>query len=250
MTTQLFLAPHYDDAAYSCGGTIAQWTQQGKRVLIYTLMAGTAPAPDTPIVRENHQRWQAGGDPVQARREEDKAAAAILGATTQYADIPDCIYRTAEGEALYPTEESLWGAVHPADRAPGALQALTLPDADFVYAPLGVGGHVDHRIVRDWARGVLQKRPLSVLRFYTDYPYARDDRAIQAAREALGVPVQEETVVLTEAALTRKIQAMAAYRSQIATFWEDASAIRADVRQHFYDPQRGHFIERYWRAVE
>ena len=40
----IYLAPHLDDAALSCGGQIYTATQQGANVRIVTVMAGDAPA--------------------------------------------------------------------------------------------------------------------------------------------------------------------------------------------------------------
>jgi hypothetical protein len=42
---------------------------------------------------------------------------------------------------------------------------------------------------------------------------------------------------LSEAAMQAKIAAMAAYASQITTFWEKEAAIDAEVRQSFAHPQ-------------
>ena len=245
-TVHLFLSPHYDDAVYSCGGTIYQLTQQGAKVIILTLMSGnpTLPLPDTPIIRDVHQRWQTGDNSVMARRAEDERAVRIIGADVSYTDVPDCIYRVAHsGAALYPTEESLWGVVHPDDPAPDKLRALTLPQPMMIYAPLAVGNHVDHQIVRDWAMALAQQYPV---RFYTDYPYMREAEKVEQAKSAFTGSLQSEDVLLSPAALTAKIEAMAAYQSQISSFWEDATAIAEDVQRTFTDATTGKIVECYW----
>lgn len=240
----LILSPHYDDAVYSCGGMIYEFVQKGEAVVILTVMAGFPdyPLPDSPIVRELNKRWELGDEnPVLERRKEDETAARILGTKTHFRDIPDCIYRTHEGKALYPTEDSLWGEVHPNDPAPAILAKLDLDESRLIYAPLGAGRHVDHQIVRAW--GLQLESAGYELRFYQDYPYMRKREAIDEALRHFG-KMQPFTVVLSEAAMQAKIAAMAAYRSQISTFWENDAAIDAEVRQTF--AYNGGYAELSW----
>jgi LmbE family N-acetylglucosaminyl deacetylase len=79
----VYLSPHLDDAALSCGGQIAQQTAAGLPVLIVTLMAGDPPArPLSPFAQQLHTRWQLHDAPtaVAARRAEDTAACRHLAA--------------------------------------------------------------------------------------------------------------------------------------------------------------------------
>lgn len=253
----LFLSPHFDDAVYSCGGTIYQLVQSGQTVRVYTVMGGTPPEklPDTPIVRDLHQRWQSGENPVLVRRLEDEAALHGLDAEAAYNSlIADCIYRVSlTGEALYATEAAIFGSVHPTDPAvthltvkiasAGSLwQPITFDeitgitrfvkdeqDAVTVYAPLSVGNHVDHQIVRDWALDLKQQYPYLRLKFYEDFPYIRQVETIPAALAGLRVPLTKETVHLTKDAVQAKMRAVAAYRTQISSFWTDEAALTADV---------------------
>lgn len=242
----LFLSPHYDDAIYSCGGLIHQLVRRGERAHILTIMAAapTDDVPDTPVVRDNHTRWDAGENPMVARRAEDAAAAAIVGATVQYHTVLDCIYRTHEGVALYPDEASLWGMPHPHDPAFSALDQLSasITDATVIYAPLAVGNHVDHQIVRDWAHGLAETHRV---KFYTDFPYLRDRGAIESALRAFGQPLQAERILLSEDDMRAKIAGMATYKSQIQSFWDDAAAIEDDVRA-IYTGADGAYAEQLW----
>ena len=249
--THLFLSPHYDDAVYSCGGTIHQLTQQGQQVIIFTLMAGSPPdpMPDTPIVQDVHKRWQAGADPVQVRRAEDQQAATLLGARTLYNELPDCIYRTSGTMPLYPTVESIFGHIHIDDDAVLRLRGLGLAfdGLTALYAPLGVGHHVDHQIVRDWALGLKRATPELKLLLYADYPYTRDPSALDAALAYYHpTPLQAQPITLSEADLQAKIAAMQAYQTQLSTFWTDAAHLAADVRAAF--TQDAVIREPYWRV--
>jgi LmbE family N-acetylglucosaminyl deacetylase len=244
----LFLSPHLDDAALSCGGTIYTLAQSGADVTMLTLMSADPPEPlpDTPIVRDLHARWAAGEQPAAARRREDARAAAILGARARWAALPDCVYRVGpDGAALYPSEESLWGAIHPADPAPAALRALTLPPAHTVYAPLGIGAHVDHLIVRAWA--LTLAGPGTALVFYADYPYARSGAAVAEALTAFAPGALTPQVrPLTSPAVRARLAAVSSYDSQRSTFWPGRALLERDLLRAMLDAGGGAPAERFW----
>lgn len=249
----LFLSPHYDDAVYACGGSIHKLTQSGAEVIIFTLMAGEPPdpLPVSPIVQEVHARWGAGHNPVQVRRAEDQQAAQQVGARTLYNELPDCIYRTSGTMPLYATTEALFGPVHMDDPALLRLRALGLAfgGVSKLYAPLSIGHHVDHQIVRDWALLLRQQHPHLALTFYADYPYTRNPAATQTALDffAGALPLQAHQEVLSEADMQAKIAGMQAYGTQISTFWQDAEDLARDVRAAF--SENGQYIERFWQVV-
>ncbi|MGQ9888586.1 MAG: PIG-L deacetylase family protein [Aggregatilineales bacterium] len=244
----LFLSPHLDDAALSCGGTIFTLAQAGADVAVLTLMAGDPPdpPPDTPIVRDLHARWAAGDQPVAARRREDARACAVLGARAQHAPLPDCVYRVGlDGAPLYPDQAALWGGVRRHDPASAALQALTLPPAQAVYAPLGVGAHVDHLIVRDWALA-LARAGRTVI-FYEDFPYARDCGALARALAAFDRgALASQTRPLAAAAVRARLAAVACYDSQLSTFWPSRAAMERDLLAYMLAVGAGAPAERFW----
>ena len=254
----LFLSPHLDDAVFSCGGTIHAITSRGEAVTVLTTMAGDPPdpLPDTPIVADLHQRWKAGYSPVAARRSEDQQAVQSLGAAYIHISIADCVYRTVhkhgENVALYPTEESLWGQIHPNDDALPVLRNIQPLEAATVYAPVGSRHHVDHRLVRDWGLWLKDQNPALKLIFYEEYPYEVD--AIMELEQALGYfspqSMQLEVRPVGEADIAAKIRAMACYHSQISTFWADVEDMAASTRQSMTEAGEGLPAERFWQRVE
>ncbi|MCB9450315.1 MAG: PIG-L family deacetylase [Anaerolineaceae bacterium] len=255
----VFLSPHFDDAVLSCGATIHQLVQRGERVTVITIM-GQNPypdhIPDTPIVRDLHTRWQSGDDPVSLRIREDEAAICHLGATpvvmTRW---PDCIYRvSAAGQPVYPSEESLFGMIHPDDPAARDLQTATIPDlgtTPTLYAPLGAGNHVDHQIVRDWALRLIKINAALALKLYEEYPYTINNQAVQRAlayykshKPPLSLRLYRFEV--DEPNVVAKIQAIARYESQISTFWANLDAMEAETRQHMVYAGAGRPAERFW----
>lgn len=252
MGKYVFLSPHFDDAAYSCGGTIVQLVQQGEDVTVVTVMGGSLPdpVPQSPLIAMLHARWAVGSDPIAIRQQEDHVAIAALGATLIQLPVPDCIYRTVNGVILYPDEVSLWGAIHLQDNINHWLSDTTIvtefmQNADVLYAPLGVGQHVDHRLTRLWALELAKQFSSVSLQFYTDYPYMKDTKQISIALTQLSVAVQPRWVHLSHDELDAKIAAMGKYTSQISSFWQDTDALRHDVETTFR-VKNNLWGERYW----
>lgn len=246
--THIYLSPHLDDAVLSCGGRIWQQAREGARVLVATVF-GDIPPPDAPLspfAQSLHARWGHPADAASRRQEEDRAALALLGAEAVHWPYTDCIYRrTPDGRFPYASEESLWGAVYPAEESLVAelarrIAALPLERGGALYTPLGVGHHVDHQIVRHAACDS-GRAPI----YYEDYPYARDPQAVQVA---LGEEQwQSELVPLSTEALEAKIAAIACYRSQLSTFWADAAEMAASIQAFAEHTGNGRPAERYWK---
>lgn len=215
----VFLAPHCDDVALSCGGTVAALADAGRSPLVVTVFAGRAPGAAGAFSRFQHERWGLDDDPVAARRAEDQRAAAILGADILWLDFLDAIYR---GER-YTSDAQLFGEIAPDEAGlPGAIwgslcQALTRLGATPapLYVPLGAGNHVDHQLVRRVGQ-LAAEAGVSALA-YEDYPYAGDpggaDEVVRlAAHLSRQGPVLQR---LTPSELERRLAAIACYPSQL-----------------------------------
>lgn len=225
----IYLSPHLDDAALSCGGQIAGQTAAGISVLIVTITAGDPPPePLSEFAQLLHQRWDAAADAVAIRRAEDAAACAILGADYVHWDYYDCIYRRdGLGNVIYPTWNDVIGSLSAADLPlidRLAAHMAQLPSATHVYAPLAVGNHADHQVTRAAAEKWLGSR----LRYYEDYPYVAAAGALAAALREGGnwKPV---IVPLTPTDLAAKYAAIEAYKSQLSTFFQDRADLEARV---------------------
>ncbi len=97
----VFLSPHYDDVALSCGGTITALAKAGAHPLIVTCFGGSPPGRLSDFAQRMHERWQVDAETaIAVRRAEEVVAAALLGGQTQWLDFPDAIYR---GDDTRPT---------------------------------------------------------------------------------------------------------------------------------------------------
>lgn len=231
----IYLSPHLDDVALSCGGQIYTATQAGEHVLIVTVTAGDPFAGDAAIsayAQSLHDRWELLVDAVAARRAEDLAAAAILGADTLHWTLSDCIYRSdpVSGDPYYVSDEDIFGPVAAGEEplvAELAAAVRDLPAAARIIAPLTVGNHVDHQLTRLAAEAVV---PPDKLLYYEDYPYAQTAGAVADLVAHPSDGWAATTVALDEAALRAKIAAITAYRSQLSTFFVDEADLAHQVR--------------------
>ena len=255
MRLHLYLSPHLDDAVLSCGGLIAQQVRAGERVLVLTVFAGDPPPGElSPFAGLLAALWGADEDPVALRRAEDRAAVERLGAAWEHWEYPDCIFRRAAGtgEPLYPTQEAIFGDVHPAERTAlteelaGRLEAYCAARRPAtVYSLLTAGHHVDHQLLQ-WAARRLAAQGWHV-RHYEDYPYVAEPGRLAAALDEAGGEWQPEIERLTPEALLAKLDAVALYRSQMTTLFGDEEAMREHVSAYAHSLSPEGPAERYWR---
>lgn len=255
--THVFLSPHLDDAPLSCGGTIHQLTQKGERVVILTVTAGDPPneLPESPILVDLYARWESGESPMNNRRLEDVESAKALGAIAEHEPFLDCIYRQHEGTLLYPSEESLFNQVNADDPLIQSLDKQAsifterFTDIQTLYIPLGVGHHVDHQLIRDWGLKIYKHNPELCVKFYEEYPYTRDASAIERAQADLQstIKIEAELITLSRFDIRTKIQAVACYKSQISTFWDNVDAMASEIRDMFRsDEDSDTYVECFW----
>ena len=234
-TTQynaIYLAPHLDDVTLSCGGQVFDRTESGEHILIVTVMAGSPVlTAESEYIASLHDRWQLAGDAAAERRAEDAAACAILRADYLHLDVPDCIYRLSpeDGTPLYNSDFDIFGEIHPAEaklEEHVAQLFRTLPGAGKIVAPLTVGHHVDHLLVRAAAERVWTNG----LWYYEDYPYVENRGYL---RRVLGDDLRGWRPAIfdvSEPGLQAKFDAIWAFRSQLSTFFGSRAEMEARVR--------------------
>jgi len=235
--TWVFLSPHFDDAILSCGGLIWQQTQAGQDVQIWTVCAGEIPAgPLTPFAQDLHARWGTGLASVAARRAEDEAACRVVSARSRYFILPDCIYRRlsdpsgnlAAAVPVVTQNDDLW-LPYQAGEAPlvgqvGDWIRAGLKEITNIHlvSPLAVGGHIDHRLVRAAAASL--RVPIW---YYADYPYSVKHGF--DPRRWLGKSQPVYSLSLSPQAVSAWQNAVAAYASQISSFWPGLEEMHAAV---------------------
>ncbi|MBC8077300.1 MAG: PIG-L family deacetylase [Chloroflexales bacterium] len=247
----IYISPHIDDAALSCGGAIARHVACGQRVLVMTVCAAapTADAPLSGYASWLHGRWGGSDAAMALRQGEDIAAMETLGADYLWLPFLDAIYRMP---ARYGSRDAIFGSLDPADTLPAALAdtlaivAARAPEA-VLYAPLGVGNHVDHQVAFNAAWQLASNG--ASLAFYEEFPYAaRHTNAVVDRLAALGGPFTPSTIPI-EATLARKISALDAYASQMDELFDGGAADLAPAVTAYAEslrPDEGTYGERLW----
>ena len=234
----VYLSPHLDDAAYSCGGLIAAQRAAGEKVVIWTLFAGDPPpGPLSAFAETVHKKSGGSAHFVAERRDEDHRCCAHLGVNYHHYDFADAIYRrrgtTSEalGGVLYDSAKSVFGCPLPWDRALlDHVVARLLPEVPAgarLVAPLGLGNHVDHLLARaaaerlfsrgqDWAQGG------SKLYYYADLPYAareqtENDKLLDQGWKTLNYRLDVQAISAWK-------KAIGAYQSQLQQLWGGSDA--------------------------
>jgi LmbE family N-acetylglucosaminyl deacetylase len=255
----VYVSPHFDDIALSCGGWAAAAAADGRPGLGVTVFAGPPPGPLHAYARRLQTRW---GEPDAAagnrlRRDEDAAALARLGLEPVWLPFPDAVYRPVP----YDSHAAIFGKVAASEWTtllPAILAALreTLAARGVappvpLYVPLGVGHHVDHQLTH--AAGLALREAGWPVWVYVDYPYAAQPGVVAAevARLAAAVAPARPVPAVRDitATLPAKIAAITAYASQMSSLFPSLAAVPAAV--HAYAAEVGAptglaGAERYW----
>lgn len=261
----VYLSPHLDDAVLSCGGAIHRQTVAGEHVLVITIFSGEFQGSQpSPFALEQHGYWGNPPLPMALRRAEDVAALELLGARFQHLDYLDAVYRAgASGQWLYADVEALFGNVHPGDvlgqngsqDLAEQLAGLIPPHHRVLYAPLGVGHHIDHQIVHAAAQRLQEKG--CRLAYYEDYPYAERPGALASALVAAGAETwRMETLLLSEEDVAAQIAAVGCYKTQLSVLFGGAESMPSRVwnfatraPEHGRPPQKS-LVQRIWWPKE
>ncbi|MFF9852536.1 PIG-L deacetylase family protein [Streptomyces litmocidini] len=186
----LVLSPHLDDAVLSCGALLG-WVGRRAPVTVASLFTEAAPPPYTFSARQYLKQTRAGDAEAlfAERREEDRRVLELLDVGWRHVGLVDGLFRRLprarpgterlarllpELAHVYPTyrlhltrgrisahDDDTLGVVGEAIDA-----LLPARSGGLLLAPLGVGGHVDHVLVRTAA-----ERSGRRVVYYSDFPY-------------------------------------------------------------------------------
>ncbi|OJX41226.1 MAG: hypothetical protein BGO78_00300 [Chloroflexi bacterium 44-23] len=225
----VFLSPHLDDVALSCGAIVHSLRSQKNIVEVWTIFAGDPPQDRPfPFALSLHKRWQLLSNPIGARRIEDAEAMRILDVRFRHFTLPDSIYRVSENNSpLINKEEDLFqeimGNQYQIVDQVAQLIETNLPGSAKLIIPLSIGDHIDHRITRAAA----SKLAFVEKWFFPDFPYVvKND---QDFSDYLPKNVTELSFCLTEKDINTWKKSIVAYHSQISTFWVNEETMIENV---------------------
>ncbi len=220
----LVVSPHLDDAAFSCGATMAALKRGGWQVALATAFTASVPDPrGFALACQTDKGLAPEVDYLALRRDEDAAFARILGVDIlEWLGLPEAPHRG------YDSAAALFAGVRPGDEV-AAEVARGLDDLDarlrpaLILGPQGVGNHVDHLQV---IRALLDRPSLGGrLAWYRDLPYAARS---PEARPAPSLPggLTEAAVPLGRPDLGAKLDGCAAYATQLGFQFEGEGPMR------------------------
>ncbi len=220
------LSPHFDDAAMGAGYLLSSYDA----CTVITVFGGWPPAyPPEPTQWDAEGGFVAGDDVVEARRQEDRAAMEVLGATPVWMEFPDHQY-------LEPPERPT-----PEEVAPQLEKTIVGARPTAVFLPMGLA-NPDHVVTHDSALVVRERHPEFAWFCYEDHGYKhipgllswRVARLLRSGRWAT------PAIIPHDPDLERKKQAIWCYKSQIAPLERD-HALTARIE--------GKVPEQFWRLA-
>jgi LmbE family N-acetylglucosaminyl deacetylase len=220
----IIVSPHLDDAALSCGGRMLG----DQAVMVVNVFSRTA------WWRFGH--GAADAEKIQACREmEEELVARLSGAWIIGLGLAEALLRGYEMEQVFsPARKD--GEVAGRDSMAAAKTREKVIDLSCEHSlahwflPLGVGGHVDHLLVRDAAVAGLREVGVKSthLHFYEDLPYAAKlGPAADFSGLVPGFGLREEVLEIDEL-MEWKLELLRAYWSQFR--WAELAELQVYAR--------------------
>ncbi|MNX05905.1 2'-N-acetylparomamine deacetylase [compost metagenome] len=188
--TTICLSPHLDDAVLSLGATLAETRLAGGSVLVLNLFSAS-----TENFRSGPLSFRARALAPE-RQAEEANAMAHLGVEHQNLGLLDAPFR----DRRYRAYARLLGPVPSWEQcdqeALERVRAIAQErGATRILAPLGVGGHVDHRLTYRVGKALEAEFEVG---YYEDLPYALVPFALSRRLRELGVPLPGRTPSVAE----------------------------------------------------
>jgi LmbE family N-acetylglucosaminyl deacetylase len=183
----LIVSPHLDDGIFSAGALLAHLAHYCP-VTVLTVFTAAAPPPFWGLAarRQMHDLGVTDAEALfEDRRAEDISVLKGIGAAWVHLGLRDALFRRV-GEAAMGPPGTGWQPTYPTFRFHAGRGRIAPSDAglaakvrvrvdevvqarktEVVFAPLGVGRHVDHLITR-WAVQLLELPTV----YYSDFPYS------------------------------------------------------------------------------
>lgn len=233
----VFLSPHLDDVVLSCGDLLLKEKEAGKNVCVLNIFSGIFRGEDIPLLAKKfHERWNHQNEVVEMRLMEDDKALQYLGVRKNQLGYLDCIYRKdTKGRDRVISEEEIFNADIGKDQElilalTKELRAWVLKEnVKVIYAPLGIGGHIDHHIVRNCVCN-LNMESVTII-FYEDVPYVMRQEE-DAWRKNLTKALHPLLIPIKETWHQKKIEAIRLYASQIFALWKDEKDFLETMVRH------------------
>ncbi|MBC7797795.1 MAG: PIG-L family deacetylase, partial [Pyrinomonadaceae bacterium] len=166
----LFISPHLDDVAFSCGGTLIKLALNGWNIINLTCFTKSILNPQGfALACQLDKGLSANVDYMELRRAEDleftRRAKVSETVWINFAEAPNRGYESAKDlfDGVHEDDE-IWR-----DLAIELMEIVEESEVDAIFAPQGIGNHVDHL---QTIRAVLSCNFQQPIFWYKDAPYA------------------------------------------------------------------------------
>jgi LmbE family N-acetylglucosaminyl deacetylase len=211
MARVLMLSPHCDDIPLSLGASLlaGEWGDDVHAIVIFS----------TSRYSLNDGWSNEVAAQTEVRNNEERRAAAAAGYTVEFLGLPEPGVRPGYTQvtdifnpALRFEPDPVWAVVHE------RLTDILAKHSGVAVSPLGVGHHIDHRMVAACFREASEAGAPFVPAFYEDLPYAgrfssREIRSLVPPQLA-GAPLVPR--LLSRGRLADKVRLLGAYESQLS----------------------------------
>jgi LmbE family N-acetylglucosaminyl deacetylase len=183
-TNIVFLSPHLDDAVLSCAQIILNLISQGKKVSIVTVFTRSDPGIKSKFIKKYLKicKFRSSKSLFDKRRVEDIKVCERVGCKYVHLRYIDAAWRKksnltlidrffGKSESIYPLEKDIFSE-RISNNDTNLIEKITLSlkaickNADLIFAPLAIGKHIDHVLVRSIAIHLNK-----TLYLWEDYPY-------------------------------------------------------------------------------
>ncbi|TDB52417.1 PIG-L family deacetylase [Photorhabdus khanii] len=250
----LFLSPHLDDAALSAGGLIHKLVSENQKVVVLTFF--TEYDKNLTSHYSRYDNMYSFIKFYSKRANEDIAFCNKLSAIPIHGKILDCIYRTDQyGEPMYKSSAMIYsGLMHKSDYASDMAQDLIDKillnyQPDYIYAPLGIGRHVDHIIINNLVHNITGSRKFKIL-LYEDFPYVLGQYPVINPDSLESALLRNNKfnkhAILVDIDLKEKMQNILFYESQLEPLFDNKSNLLISLEKYHHAINKIKFQERFW----
>jgi len=228
MPRALIVSPHLDDAAFSCAEPMHRLRRAGWQIDLATVFTASIDGPTGfALACQTDKGIDADVDYMALRRAEDREFGQRLDLQCHHLDLAEAPHRG------YDSAAELFGTLHERDPAFGQcerslVRLLESLRPDVCIGPLGVGRHVDHRVV---VTALARAVPRTATRLhYADQPYSlkhpdQVDPLVHALDGATPLRFTSDAVTRSEV-----IEAIAAYTTQLDFQFGGEAGMRETLR--------------------
>ncbi|MCL4198874.1 MAG: PIG-L family deacetylase [Phycisphaerales bacterium] len=218
MRRTLLLSPHFDDIAFSIGGLLDRRPAALGHCILVTLFSRSDYLPGRDEDGDEHYA-------TMTRVAEDESFAVAVGVETRHGGLPegrlcgfDSIAALFDGREIQNDKR-----LTTLKKIVAELVREHRPDA--VFTPIGIGGHIEHRLTRAAAEASVGSPHLV---YYEDLPYAgAEENAEDMDRLFARLPQACRGVLVPIHSLQRKLELARTYASQVVGHETEAIARRA-----------------------